>query len=121
MARRRAAATPLVAFLAVGLSACGGSSTPTSGGGATSGGSAGSSGRQVFASAGCASCHTLAAAHATGEVGPDLDQLKPSFAAVQTQVTHGGGVMPSFAGQLSKAQIDAVARFVAVSSRQAGG
>src|ERR1700755_2664425 len=35
-------------------------------------------GKSVFASAGCGSCHTLAAAKATGTVGPNLDDLKPS-------------------------------------------
>jgi cytochrome c oxidase subunit 2 len=32
-------------------------------------------GRQIFTSAGCNACHTLADADATGEVGPDLDEL----------------------------------------------
>ena len=64
-------------------------------------------------SAGCGGCHTLAAAHSRGAVGPNLDQLKPSYAAVVSQVTHGGGGMPSFSARLSTAQIRAVARFVA--------
>jgi len=59
----------------------------------------------------------LAAAGATGSIGPNLDELKPSVAAVARQVTQGGGPMPSFAGSLSKAQIAAVARFVASSAR----
>jgi len=78
-----------------------------------SSGSGSSAGLAVFESAGCGGCHTLAAAHATGDVGPDLDDLKPSEALVARQVTNGGAVMPSFAGRLSKAQITAVARFVA--------
>lgn len=80
----------------------------SSGGGA----SADAAGARVFVSAGCASCHTLKAANASGNAGPNLDDLKPSFDAVKTQVTNGGGGMPSFNGQLSGAQIDAVARFV---------
>jgi cytochrome c551/c552 len=32
-------------------------------------------GKAVFASAGCAACHTLKAAAATGTIGPDLDNL----------------------------------------------
>jgi mono/diheme cytochrome c family protein len=67
----------------------------------------------VFTSAGCGACHTLAAAHATGQVGPNLDDLKPSEALVAHQVTNGGAAMPSFSGRLSKAQITAVAKFVA--------
>src|SRR3954464_2807381 len=37
----------------------------------------------ALVSANCASCHTLAAAHAQGTVGPNLDQLKPSLAVVR--------------------------------------
>jgi mono/diheme cytochrome c family protein len=73
---------------------------------------AGPDGAKVFASAGCASCHTLAAAGSSGSVGPNLDNLKPSFAIVKTQVENGGAGMPSFSGNLSPAEIDAVARYV---------
>jgi uncharacterized membrane protein len=69
-------------------------------------------GRQVFATAGCAGCHTLADARATGTVGPDLDAAEPSAALVSDRVTNGLGVMPSFAGKLSPAQIAAVAAYV---------
>jgi len=71
-----------------------------------------SAGKGVFASAGCGSCHTLAAAHATGTVGPNLDQLKPSYRTVTGQVTLGGAAMPSFKGRLSSQQIADVAAFV---------
>lgn len=92
-----------------------GSSTATHTSSASAGGSGSSSaaGLAVFTSAGCGSCHTLAAAHATGVVGPNLDDLKPSEPRVARQVTGGGAAMPSFAGRLSKAQIAAVAKFVA--------
>src|SRR5947208_17028488 len=43
-------------------------------------------GRAVFLSAGCGSCHTLAAAHTSGQVGPNLDGLRPAFAQVQAKV-----------------------------------
>ena len=36
-------------------------------------------GAKIFQSAGCIGCHTLAAAHATGTVGPNLDQAKPDY------------------------------------------
>jgi mono/diheme cytochrome c family protein len=85
-------------------------SSTSAGGGS---GSSSAAGLKVFMSAGCGSCHTLAAAHATGDVGPNLDELKPSEARVAHQVTGGGAAMPSFAGRLSKAQIAAVAKFVA--------
>jgi cytochrome c553 len=70
-------------------------------------------GAKVFGAAGCGSCHTLAAAHASGQVGPNLDQLRPDFETVRAKVTSGGGGMPSFSGQLSEQQIRDVAAFVA--------
>ena len=72
-------------------------------------------GKSIF-TANCASCHTLKAAGATGTVGPNLDQLKPSLPIVQHQVEVGGGVMPAFKGTLTQKQIDTVAKFVADSA-----
>ncbi len=71
-----------------------------------------SSGADVFKTAGCANCHTLAAAGANGRVGPNLDQVKPDEPLVERQVTNGGGGMPSFKGTLTPAQIKAVADYV---------
>jgi len=89
---------------------------PPSGGGQTTttsgGGGAQANGKAIFTSAGCAGCHTLKDANATGNVGPNLDQLKPSQPIVQHQVEVGGGVMPAFKGKLSDAQISAVVQFV---------
>lgn len=73
-------------------------------------------GKAVFASAGCGGCHTLKAAGSSGNVGPNLDQLHPSFKAVHDQVEHGGGAMPAFHGQLSEQQIANVAAFVSSST-----
>jgi cbb3-type cytochrome c oxidase subunit III len=73
----------------------------------------GTDGKAIFASAGCSGCHTLAAAGASGTVGPNLDDAKPSKELAIDRVTNGRGGMPSFKGQLSEAQIDAVATFVA--------
>jgi mono/diheme cytochrome c family protein len=72
----------------------------------------GNDGKTIFQSQ-CASCHTLKAAAATGTIGPNLDQVKPSLAIAKHQVEVGGGVMPAFKGKLTDAQIDAVAKFVA--------
>jgi sulfite dehydrogenase len=69
-------------------------------------------GKQVFASAGCGSCHTLKDAGTHGTIGPNLDQLKPAKARVALQVTNGGAIMPSFKNRLTKAQIEAVAAYV---------
>ena len=68
-------------------------------------------GAAVF-SANCASCHTLAAAGSNGMVGPNLDDLKPSYDQVLNQVTNGGGGMPAYAGTLSETDIQNVAAYV---------
>ena len=88
--------------------------TTTGGGG---GGGNAAAGKAVFTSAGCVNCHTLAAAGATGTVGPNLDDAKPSADKVVERVTEGKGVMPSFKGQLSDQQIQDVAAFVSSSTR----
>lgn len=75
-------------------------------------------GKAIFASAGCATCHTLAAAGATGTVGPNLDEAKPSVDKAVERITQGKGVMPSFKGQLTEAEIRAVAEFVSTASRK---
>ena len=69
-------------------------------------------GKEVFASAGCAACHTLSEANATGTVGPNLDDAKPSDELVVQRVTLGQGGMPSFKDQLEPQQIADVAAFV---------
>jgi cytochrome c553 len=71
-------------------------------------------GRRIFGTR-CASCHTLAAASASGKVGPNLDQLKPPEAlvadAVQRGRQRGSGTMP--AGIVQGQDVNAVAAFVA--------
>jgi cbb3-type cytochrome c oxidase subunit III len=64
----------------------------------------------------CASCHTLKDANATGTVGPNLDQLKPTYDKILHQVEVGGGPMPAFKGSLSTKQIQDVAAFVFAST-----
>ncbi len=73
-------------------------------------------GAKVFGAAGCGSCHTLAAAKSSGQVGPNLDDTKPGYDTVLAKVTNGGGGMPSFGGQLSEQQIRDVAAYVASSA-----
>jgi len=90
-----------------------GQSGYTTGGGFAS---LGTDGAAIFKGAGCAGCHTLAAAGAKGTTGPNLDQLKPSTSVVAHQVMVGGGLMPAFQGKLSPAQIQAVAKYVSSSA-----
>lgn len=90
--------------------------TPPAGGGG--GDAQNAAGLQVFVSSGCSGCHTLGAAGASGTVGPNLDQTKPTEALAKDRVTNGFGAMPAFGSQLTPDQIDAVASFV---SDSAGG
>jgi mono/diheme cytochrome c family protein len=69
-------------------------------------------GTDIFASAGCGSCHTLADSGATGTIGPNLDETKPSAEKTFVQVRDGGGGMPAFADQLSEQQIADVTAYV---------
>ena len=79
-----------------------------------------SPGAKVFATAGCGGCHTLKAAHAKGQIGPNLDELKPDEATVAHQVRVGGNGMPSFGHRLRAGQIAEVAAFVAEAARSSG-
>lgn len=97
----------------------GGGETTTGGGETTTGGSEtgdATNGKAVFTSAGCGSCHTYSKAGSSGSIGPNLDDLSPSFDTVVRQVTNGGGPMPAFKDQLSEQEIRDVAAFVSGSS-----
>jgi mono/diheme cytochrome c family protein len=69
-------------------------------------------GKALFLKSGCISCHTLADAHATGTVGPNLDQAKPDYRLATARITLGKGAMPSFKSQLTPQQIADVASYV---------
>ncbi len=70
-------------------------------------------GKEVFlGSSGCGGCHTLADAGTTGTVGPNLDDVKPSYDLVVDRVTNGLGAMPAFSSSLSEEQIQDVAAYI---------
>jgi cytochrome c6 len=74
-------------------------------------------GKVVFTSVGgCGSCHTLADAGSKGNVGPVLDEAKPSLSLAVKRVTLGQGGMPSFKGQLTDKQIADVTAYVVKAS-----
>ena len=60
----------------------------------------------------CGMCHTLQAAGSEGQIGTNLDQLKPQIPQIISTVTNGIGVMPAFEGMLTMEEIDAVAYYV---------
>ena len=72
----------------------------------------GPDGEAIFADAGCGGCHVLEAAGTSGNVGPNLDESKPSKALVIERVTDGKGAMPSFADAYTPDEIAAVADYV---------
>jgi cytochrome c oxidase subunit II len=146
-------APPIVNEAVPGYSTSGGGGSSSSSGAASSS-SAGSStgasattsaaaGKAVFTGAGgCSGCHTLAAASATGTVGPDLDtRLKADCAlpasqkvrgtslqqCIQTAITkpyaflpsgYSSGIMPSDFGQrLTSDQITALVNFLSTAAK----
>ena len=77
-------------------------------------------GKQLFTAGAvpaCAICHTLKDAGAEGAIGPVLDELQPDAARVAKALRAGLGVMPTYAGKLTDAEIKAVATYVSHASR----
>jgi cytochrome c oxidase subunit 2 len=87
------------------------------------------SGEQIFTAGGCAGCHTLSKANATGNIGPSLDDLaavageaggSPEDFVIESildpdaDVAEGfqPGVMPSYEGRLTDEQLQALAEYL---------
>ena len=68
----------------------------------------------------CGTCHILKAAASEGDIGPNLDILKPTEEQVKLIVTEGLGVMPAFGeeGILTSEEIDAVSHYVFTSTNK---
>ena len=64
----------------------------------------------------CAVCHTLQAAGSEGQIGPNLDMLKPKISQTISAVTNGIGVMPPWEGILTTEEIEAVAYYIFMST-----
>ena len=76
-------------------------------------------GKTIFLEQGnCAACHTLADAKSNGEIGPNLNQIKPDIKKVISAVTIGIGVMPPYEGVLSTEEIEAVEHYVSLSAAE---
>ena len=65
----------------------------------------------------CGVCHVLQSAGSEGQIGPNLDQLKPSMARIVYAVTNGIGVMQAWEGILTVEEIEAVAYYIFNSSK----
>ena len=73
-------------------------------------------GKEVFlerAEPKCGVCHALVDAGTSGDIGPNLDELKPSEDMVKASVTNGIEAMPAYDERLSEEEIAAVAKYVA--------
>lgn len=105
-----------------------GGAPPPSGGGNLA------AGKAAFSANGCAACHTLSAANATGKIGPDLDKLKTYAAAAKKplndfiresiinpnayiQPGYAKGIMPTSFSSLPKNTLDALVAFLAASAK----
>jgi cytochrome c551/c552 len=109
--------------------------TTTSGGTTTSSGGGGgnaAAGEKVFASNGCASCHTFKPAGATGTVGPDLDKAPAADAKADNNMAlaafvhesivkpdayiakgYSKGIMPgSFGSSISSSDLNDLVAFI---------
>ncbi len=76
-------------------------------------------GKEVFLNtANCAACHTLADAESDGQIGPNLDDIKPEMTRVLNAVTMGIGVMPAYESMLTEKEIESVSYYVSESTNK---
>ena len=74
-------------------------------------------GKQIFLGDGnCAACHALKDANSNGNIGPNLNEIKPDISRVLLAATNGIGVMPAYQGQLLDEEINAVVIYVVEST-----
>ena len=110
-----AAAALAFGAVALGVGIDGGSDNPRASAAPEDG-----SGPAVFARMGCGSCHALAAAGSTGQMGPDLDSAlehhtRATLIAQITAPAGNGGfsAMPDdFASRMSSAELDSLVDFL---------
>ena len=70
-------------------------------------------GKQIFKEKGnCATCHTFIDAQSNGNIGPNLNEIRPDLERVIVAVTNGMGVMPAYQDELTQSEIEAVATYV---------
>jgi len=60
----------------------------------------------------CGVCHTLREAGSEGQIGPNLDMLRPQMPQIIVAVKNGIGVMQAWEGILTEEEIEAVAYYV---------
>jgi len=129
MSARTRAVLPFAAGLAVAAVAFAAVLVATGGGGRDAGAHAARpaaaavlpgdarAGRAVFARVGCGSCHRLAAAGSSGQIGPPLDYVldRHTAASLRAKIVDpgGGSMMPQgFAKRMSAADLRALVAFL---------
>ena len=76
-------------------------------------------GKDIFLNiAVCSACHILDDAGSAGQIGPNLNDIRPDKIRVINAVKNGIGVMPAYENQLSTDEIEAVAYYVYISASQ---
>ena len=100
-------------------------------GGDTGGGGTAANGKQIFASQGCGSCHTLSDAGSSGQTGPNLDNslegddedfVRESILDPNAEIAEGfqPGVMPSYEGRLSDGELDTLVGYLLKATKKGG-
>ena len=119
----------LIAFAALLVTGCGGEKTveptgPVVGTLPKVGKANPAAGKKVFADNGCGGCHTLQAAGASGQIGPDLDKvlkgkdaefIKTSISDPNAEIAPGyqPNVMPqSYGSELTSQQLNDLVAFL---------
>ena len=110
-----AVAGAAAAFAVVVVTTDGGG--PAGDGGPATAAAQGSGGRAGFTSMGCGSCHRLAAADSTGQIGPDLDErlqhhTRESLTAVIRRPPAGSVMPEDFGARMDEAEFDALVDFL---------
>ena len=76
-------------------------------------------GKDIFINkAVCSSCHILADSNSNGQIGPNLNDIRPDKMRIIKVVSNGIGVMPSYQGELTTEEIEAVAHYVSIAADQ---
>jgi len=76
-------------------------------------------GKDVFLNtANCSACHTLADAKSNGQIGSNLDEIKPEMMRVLNAVTMGIGMMPPYKNILTEKEIESVSYYVSESTNK---
>ncbi len=74
-------------------------------------------GKNIFLNkAACSSCHVLADAGSDGQIGPNLNEIRPDKDRILNAVKNGIGVMPMYEGELTVEEIEAVVYYVFTSA-----